>query len=253
MAQEDIGLVPYKDISELKKELEAMKVKKDVSMKEVYDAVQKLAQIIENMLEVFGGAAENRKLEEKSYEADAKRHEMIISKLDRVADHNKTIAEAMVKVVEMIKEKIVAFPKERKESPMKPKEEEETFIRPKPEPMPFAEPRMFPNPQTFMKPQQEWQPRQESMIKPQQEWQPRQESMIPRSQPYMAPPIPQPPMNPIGMTRPIAPPPIAPSMHDFGSEMPPMQPEPSLDLDFPDDPFASESPKKKGIFGLFKK
>ena len=54
----------------------------------------------------------------------------------------------------------------------------------------------------------------------------------------------------------------APSMipnmsSDFGMQMPPMQPEPSPelpDLDFPEEHFGlEEEPKKKGLFGMFKK
>ena len=35
--------------------------------------------------------------------------------------------------------------------------------------------------------------------------------------------------------------------------MPSMKPEPAPDLDFPDDNFGIEEPKKRGIMGLFKK
>ena len=56
MAEED-DLVSYKDISELKKDLEGMKGRKDISIKELYDAVQKLAQTMTDILEIFGAAA----------------------------------------------------------------------------------------------------------------------------------------------------------------------------------------------------
>ena len=42
-----------------------------------------------------------------------------------------------------------------------------------------------------------------------------------------------------------------PSATDFG--MPPMEPAPSLDMDFPDLDLGEEEPKKKGLFGMFKK
>ncbi len=192
MAEED--LVAYKDISDLKRELEGMKGRKDISTKELYDAVQKLAQTMKDMLEVFGAAAEQMKLEEKEYESEARKHEMIISKLDKLIDQNKTIAEGMVAIVEMVKERIVAPAKE------------ESLFRPRQEPRPF------------MKPQQEWQPMQ-------------------RAQPMMAPPQ---------MAQPMPPP-------DFGMEMPQMQPTPSPDLDLSDLGLEEEEPKKKGLFGMFKK
>lgn len=198
MAEEEF--VPYKDISELKKELEGMRGRKDISAKELYEAVDKLAQTITDMLEVFGAAAEQMNLEEKSYEAEAKKHEAIISKLDKLMDQNRTIAEGMVSIVEMVKEKIVA-----------PAKEKEEMFRPRP----------------FMKPM-EWQPRPEP---------------VQRTQPIMAPPQ---------MTTPqMAPPPMPPP--DFGMQMPPMEPAPLPDFDL-EEPFPpEEEPRKKGLFGMFKK
>ena len=183
----------YKDISDIKKGLAGMKGK-DVSQKDVHDAVQKLNTTITDMLEVFGAAAEQMKLEEQSYEASAKKHEMIISKLDKIIDQNKTIAEGMVAIVDMVKEKLI------------PAKEE---IR-RPEPRPLFK--------------QEWQPRPEPrMFAPQPQGAPMQ----------LTPPM---PANPTFS---------APEMG-----MPPMQP---TDLDFPELDLGEEEPKKKGLFGMFKK
>ena len=202
MAEEDYDLVPYKDISELKRELEGMKGRKDVPASDIYNAVQKLTQTITDMLEVFGAATEQMKLDEREYESEAKKHEMIISKLDKLIEQNRTIAEGMVAIVEMVKERIIAPAKEREEM-FKPQKEESLF-RPRPEPKPFMKP--------------EWQPRPEP---------------VQRTQPIFATPLMPPP--------------------DFGM-MPPMQPEPSPDLDFPEEPFPlEEEPRKKGLFGMFKK
>ncbi|MBI2541399.1 hypothetical protein HYV80_01695 [Candidatus Woesearchaeota archaeon] len=185
----------YKDISEIKKGLEGMKGKKDISSKELYDAVQSLNTTITGMLDVFGAAAEQMKLEEQSYEASLKKHEMIITKLDKLIDQNKTIAEGMVAIVEMVKEKIAA-----KEEPM---------FRPRQEP------------RQFIKPQQEWKPMPEQKPAFQQQPQP----------------------SPMQLTPPI------PSVPEMG--MPSMQP--TQDLDFPEFDLGEEEPKKKGLFGMFKK
>ncbi|MBI2654174.1 hypothetical protein HYX02_05170 [Candidatus Woesearchaeota archaeon] len=207
----------YKDISELKKEFEGMKGRKEISTTELHDAVQKLAQTMTDMLEVFGAAAEQMQLEEKEHEASARKHEMMLSKLDRIIDQNKTIAEGMVEIVEMVKEKLV---------PAK----EETMFKPREEP--FFKPRLEPQ-----------------LFKPQPEWQPRSEPAQ-RTQPIMPPyqmPTPQ-------MQQPMMPPPLTtpPSAPDFG--MPPMEPTPSPDLDFEGlDLGLEEEPKKKGLFGMFKK
>ena len=213
MAEQDES-VPYRDISDLKKELEGMKGRKDISAKELYDAVQRLAQTMTDMLEVFGAAAEQMQLEEREHESSAKKHEMIVYKLDKLIDQNKTIAEGMVAIVEMVKEKLIAPAKEREEPMFRPQREEQL-------------PRQRPEPRPFMRPQQEWQPRSE----------PAQ-----RTQPIM-------PQQPI-QSQPIAPPIMPP---DFGMQMPPMQPAPSPDLDFPDLGLDEEEPKKKGLFGMFKK
>ena len=206
MDEEDY-LVPYKDITELKKELEEIQGKKDISIKDIHEAVVKLAHALTDMLEVFGAATEQMQFEEKEYESNTRKHEMIIAKLDKLIDQNKTIAEAMVGVVEVVKEKLGAV-----------KEREESFFKPKPEPKPF--------------------------MRPQTEWQPKPEQMMPRAQPMMQqmePPMPSPiPMPSFGM-----------------QQMPPMQPEPSPELpdfDFPEEPSGlEEEPKKKGLFGMFKK
>ncbi|MBI2650608.1 hypothetical protein HYX04_04805 [Candidatus Woesearchaeota archaeon] len=205
MAEEEF--VPYKDISELKRELEGMKGRKDVPAKDIYDAVQKLAQTMTDMLEVFGAATEQMRLEEREYESEARKHEMIISKLDKLIEQNRTIAEGMVAIVEMIKEKIAAPAKERQESMFAQPKEEQLF-----------------KPRPFMKP--EWQPRPEPV----------------QRQPMMAPPQ---------MATPSIPQPMPPP--DFGT-MPPMEPEPTPDLNFPEEPFLlDQEPKKKGLFGMFKK
>ncbi|MBI2659339.1 hypothetical protein HYX05_04555, partial [Candidatus Woesearchaeota archaeon] len=58
--------------------------------------MQKLTQTITDMLEVFGAATEQMKLDEREYESEAKKHEMIITKLDKLIEQNRTIAEGMV-------------------------------------------------------------------------------------------------------------------------------------------------------------
>ena len=223
MDEED-DLVSYKDISELKRELEGLKGRKDISTKELYDAVGKLAQTISDMLEIFGAASEQMKLEDKEFEAEAKKHEAIISKLEKILDQNKTIAEGMVAVVEMVKQKIIPSEKMGDETAMKlPKEKDESLFKPRAE-------------SSFMKPVQ-------------QEWQPSPEPMMPRQ------PIRTMPQN----TMPMTPQPTPMSLPDYGIEMPPLEPTPSPyldmpDLDFPEEPLSSEQePKKKGLFGMFKK
>ena len=208
MAEEEIDF--YKDISDLKRDLEGLKIKKDISNKDLYDAVQKLGQTITDMLEVFAAAADQMQLEEKSYDMQAKKQDMVASKLDKLIEQNKTIAEGMVAIVDLVKDKLT-FAEGKEEV------EEEQMFKPAPQP----------SPNLFM-------PRQ------QPQWQP--QPQMPR--PMMAPPIPNTPI-------------AQPQMPEL--TMPPMEPEPMPNFDFPEEPPSpleeqlKGEPKKKGLFGMFKK
>jgi len=147
---------------------------------------------------------------------EAKKHEVIISKLDKLLDQNKTIAEGMVAIVEMVKKKLG----ESDGTMFRKNESQEPMFRSRSEPKQFA------------RPQQAWQP--EQVPKPQP---------MPIAQPTMLTPA----FNPQPGPQPFVTP-------DFGTQMPPMEPTPSPDFDFPEEPFPmGEEPKKKGLFGMFKK
>jgi hypothetical protein len=134
---EDHEFVQYQDISDLKRELEGIQEKKEVSAKDLHEAVRKLTETMGNMLGVFAASAEQLKLEEKEYQSENREHEAIISKLDKIIDQNKTIAEGMVAIVELVKEK---FPqKEKEESMFSPEGTAPAFAMPEPKP----EPRLF--------------------------------------------------------------------------------------------------------------
>ena len=209
MAEED--LISYKDISELRKDLNGIREKKDISARELHDAMHKLADTMAGMLEVFGAAAEQMKLEEKENESESKKHEIIVYKLDKLLDQNKTIAEGMVAIVEMFKEK---FPQ---------REKEET-----------KEPNLF-----TAQSMPEWKP-VPAMQNPQSQSMPQMNAPLP--QPQM--PTPSMPGQNFGPTP------------DFGMQMPPMEPSPMPNFDFPEEPFPlndEQAQKKKGLFGMFKK
>ncbi|MBI1935750.1 hypothetical protein HYS31_04895 [Candidatus Woesearchaeota archaeon] len=231
MEEQDADFASYKDISELRKELEGIKGKADVSNKEIYDAMQKLAGTIMEMLDIFSAASSQLRLEEKEYEAESKKHDMIISKLEKISDQNKTIAEGMVALVEMIKGKLV----QKEESAEAPGEEVEAFKQ-------EQSPKM---PTTFNQVQQDWQPRPEPMPRMQK---PAQAFAPPA--PTISPMPPIPPMPQLSMPS-FASQPQMPDQ-DFGMELPPLG-EPAPDFNFPEELKADEEPKKKGLFGMFKK
>ena len=216
MAEEEYGIVPYKDLSELKSQLEGIQGKKDVSTKDLHDAVVKLADAMGSMIDIFAAASEQLKLEEKEKEIDAKKSEIVAAKLDKLLDQNKTIAEGMVAVVEMVKERLGT-----KDDPgFRQKDEEQMFKKPEPR---VARP--------------EWKPR----IEPK----PMQPMAVSNPMAISQPSMDTPPM------RNVPPPPG----NDFGANLPPMQPAPMPDFDFPEDPDLEDlaEPKKKGLLGMFKK
>src|SRR3989344_734172 len=186
----------YKDLSELKAELEGMKSKKELSAKDLAESIQKLTVAISEMLEVFGAAAGQMRMEEKEYESNVKKHELIVQKLDKVIDQNRTIAEGLVAIVEMVKEKVIEA-----------KELKKDYQRP--------EPRQF-----FQRPEV----RQETRPEPRM-MQPMQQQMAQMS-------IPSPSPNPIPGTMLAGGPRPAPQsgMPDFGDLPPP----PTGDLNFDD-------------------
>ena len=261
---EDDDLDAYKDISELKRQIEGVKDKKDVSAKDLYSAVQNLAQTMNDMLEVFGTALEQMKEEEKEVGLESKKHEVIIVKLDKIISQNKTIAEGMVAIVDLIKEKMVAPARQKQETQEHTSDKFESFFNQTPEQTASMKPTPF-----------EWQPKQEPMMqRAQPQVMPSQRVMSPQSierplthdfgpdfagEPIM--PRPQQSMTPLPRPQPMMPPPTmmppAPSLDiesDLGLELPPMEPAPMPDFDFPEEsPKPKEEPKKKGLFGMFKK
>ena len=73
MAEEEYEFLPYGDISDLKRELEGMKGKKDISVKELHDSVQKLSHTMSDMLEIFIAASDQLKLSEKDFESESRK------------------------------------------------------------------------------------------------------------------------------------------------------------------------------------
>lgn len=95
------------------------------------------------------------------------------------------------------------------------------MFRPRAEPMGLSEPK------PFMRPQ----------------WQPKPEPMMPRQ--AMQQPMPPPSFSPQSMTPQMPP--------DFGMQLPPLEPAPSPEFDLEEPSLPEEEPKKKGLFGMFKK
>ena len=121
---EPYEIMPYKDITELRKQAQELKSKgSDTGSKQLLDSINKLTEQMTSMTGLFKTAAEEMHLEEKDEHFVAKKIEPLIDKLDEIIEQNKTIAEGMVAVADMIKE-----------SMEKMREAPRPFLRPEPSP-----------------------------------------------------------------------------------------------------------------------
>jgi len=242
MAEEgSYEIMPYKEVVELKKQIEELKRKTgDTSSKELLASMATLTKSMNNMMQLFSSAAEEMKLEEKTESELSGKIGPLMDKVGKLEEQTKTIAEGLVAVADMVKE-IKAGKKVKETSrpmpkppvkPMpKPKEEEPDFssfeeglppLEPpaptKPMPPPGA-PMPPPGPSFF--------------------------STGPKPQgPGGLPPLPPrgAPMPPPGGLPPM-PPPGAPMPPSGGPDLGGLPPLPPLEGE----------PKKKGLFGMFKK
>lgn len=224
------GLMPYKEIVGLKKQIAELKQKSgEAPSRELLRSMNELTKSMDSMLQLFKSAVEELKLEEKGEETVSKKVGPLMDKLDKIIDQNKTIAEGMVAVADTVKEVKGGEPIEGRPEPsfkppehpgMHPLETEPPLkverielrgpMEKRPGPVPRAPP--FPPPQG-----------------------------MPPSPPPGLGPMPPPGMPPGPMPGPPAGPIPGPA------EMPPLGPMPG-----PPGPMPGE-PKKKGLFGLFKK
>ena len=103
--EEGYEIMPYKEIVSLKKEIELLKRKSgDVSSKELIGQMASLTKSMSSMLNLFKQAADEMRAEESTDDKIAARLEPVMAKLDQVIDQNKTIAEGMIAIADMVKE-----------------------------------------------------------------------------------------------------------------------------------------------------
>lgn len=190
-------IMPYKEIVALKKQIEELQRKTgDTNSKELLLSMANLTKSMNNMLQLFKTAAEEMKLEQKEEEAIGKKVGPLMDKVNELGEQNKTIAEGMVAIADMVKEM-----KQGKPEPKPFKEEYGISFKPGPIPPPME-------PVRFVPPEKPFPPRGQKI--------------------------------PLGGPEPFPPP-----------MPPPGGPEPFPPLEEPLPPIGK--PKKKGLFGLFKK
>lgn len=104
---EDEGIyeiMPYKEIVNLKKQIDELKAKaSEPSSREMLNSISSLAKNIDNMLQLFKAAAEDMKAEEGHADI-GETIAPLKDKIDMIVEQNKTIAEGMVAVADMVKD-----------------------------------------------------------------------------------------------------------------------------------------------------
>ncbi len=148
MAEDDsYEIMPYKEIVELKKQIAELQQKTgDTSSKELLNSMAALTKSMNNMLNLFSSAAEEMKLEEKTESELSQKIAPLIEKVDNLEKQNKTIAEGLVAVADMMEDiKGERKPKSTKPSPTPPEPSFDEFppLEPPtpPGPLPRAPPR----------------------------------------------------------------------------------------------------------------
>ncbi len=146
---ESYGIMPYSEISELKKQVKKLQEKSSVGADELLSSVKNLTNNMDSMLHLFKTAADEMKIEEEEEKALSHQIKPLMDKIGEIIEQNKIIAEGMVAISDLVKEKFsekmqekVVAPKEEEPMvPENPPHEEQKFPKmPPPQPAPFQRP-----------------------------------------------------------------------------------------------------------------
>jgi len=217
MAKEEEGpyeIMPYEEISALKKEIAELKSRSNSSSQDLLGSIATLTKSMNDMLQLFTAAAEEMKLEEKTESGLAGKVEPIMDRLDEIIEQNKTIADGMVAIADMVKdtkEKKAREAREEREKPVNRQMPREPIL-----------PEYHPGQR-----RQSMQPSQNEMPELEMPPFPDEEELPPLG--------PLPPEGPMSMEMPSWPEPNMPAGPLAGGPMPPPLPE--------------EKPRKRGLFG----
>lgn len=221
-------IMPYKEIVALKKEIEALKSRSGASSQDLLNSMDTLTKTMNNMLQLFKTAAEEMKLEEKEKADFGKKIEPMLERLNELEEQNSTIAEGMVAIADMVKEMKGGRPALFRPKPQKPE-----IKRPKEPILP------------------EYHPQRPAPMQPKAPGQFGWQMPPPKEAPEF------PPSGPPGMPSEFELPPLD-EMPLEGESMPPPGPMPAGPIipppPIPEEPFfLEEEPKKRGLFGRFRK
>ena len=112
---EGYEIMPYKEVVELKHQIAELQQKVgDPNAKDLLVSMQNLTKTMDSMLKLFSAAAEEMKLEEKTESELHEKLSPLIEKVDKLEEQNRTIAEGMVAIADMVKEMKGGKPTEEK-------------------------------------------------------------------------------------------------------------------------------------------
>ena len=243
-------IMPYKEIVELKKQIGELKRKTgDTSSQELLQSMSTLTKSMSSMMQLFGSAAEEMKLEEKTEHELSGKIDPLMDKVDKLEEQTRTIAEGLVAIADMVKE--IKTEKRTKEvnKPMHQfKPQEKRSMHDFSSSFSSGEPELPPlEPPAPIRPMSSSGSGGLPPMHPQGRMHP--QGMPPMPPPGLGglPPMPsQGGMHPQGM--PPMPPPglggLPPMPFSGGMDLGGLPPLPPLDGEFK---------KKKGLFGMFKK
>lgn len=102
--EEPYEIISHREILDLKKEIQELKSKDNgKGSKLLIDSINRLSEQMNVLINIFKSAAEEMHSEEKPDNAQ-KKIEPFLEKLDAIIDQNRTIAEGIVTIADMIKE-----------------------------------------------------------------------------------------------------------------------------------------------------
>jgi|TARA_B100001971_G_C18164447_1_gene523341 hypothetical protein len=249
--EEGYEIMPYKEIVQLKKQItDLQKQVGDPNSKDLLVSMDKLTKTMDSMLKLFAQAADEMKLEEKTESELTEKIEPLMEKIRGMEHQNKTIAEGMVAIADMVNgpghlQKKIHHPQSHPnpEDPFKfdfpgMKDNLPPLEPPKGAPM-HPPPTMEPHAKPHAPPEHPPHHQPKGMPPP--------PGMPPApGAPPGLPPMPPMPNQPKGM------PPLPGLPPMPGAPPPGMPPPPGAPPGLPPMPGPTE-PKKKGFMGMFKK
>jgi hypothetical protein len=106
MDDESYGILPYSEISDLKKEIKKIEENKSSGSEDLLKSIANLARNMDSMLQIFKTAAEEMKMDDDDEKTQSQQIMPMMEKLDEILDQNKILAEGIVALSDLVKERI---------------------------------------------------------------------------------------------------------------------------------------------------